>query len=61
MTRAHGNQHASRRRTLLDILHGARGCLRAHLLNTARRALAEYREQYAQAPASTRRRWKCGR
>jgi hypothetical protein len=61
MKRNHGNQHISPRRRLLDVLHLARELLHWGHLELARGRLTAYRNAYAQAPASTRRRWKCGR
>jgi len=56
-----GNQHSSLKQRLLFMLGVARLCLSAGEVEGARGALARYREVYAAAPASTRRRWKCGR
>ncbi len=56
-----GNQYESRRADLLDMLGTARKYLRAGLIENARHYLALYRTAYGLAPASTRRRWKCGR
>ena len=68
-----GNQHSSRK---VDILHRLRNghsiLLRAQsypsgepmrnvLFASARRIIAEARARIAEAPASSRRRWKCGR
>lgn len=55
-----GNQHSSRKGDLLGRLHAARIVLAAGYVNSAQYWLADYRLAYAQAPASTRRRWKCG-
>jgi hypothetical protein len=57
----HGNQHASRYGNLMRLLKLARGALGVGLFNTARMLLAQWRKEHAQAPASTRRRWKCGK
>jgi hypothetical protein len=67
----HGNQHASPRVKLLHVLEVARGDLRAARFCTdplrsqfvaqARAALQLFRAGYAAAPASTQRRWRCGR
>jgi hypothetical protein len=56
-----GNQHASRKRYLLGMLHLARKYLDhgAHL--SAQLYLNEWRKEFVLVPASTRRRWKCGR
>ena len=56
-----GTQHKSLRRYLVDLLAAAEGALRDGKTATARFLLCLYRAGYAQAPASTRRRWKCGR
>lgn len=61
MARNHGNQHNSLRRFLLDRLAVARSALVWGDVFYAQLALAAYRAHYATAPASTRRRWKCGR
>lgn len=60
MKRNHGNQHVSLRRTLLAHLHSARRALAAHNPELAWLWLWNYRAAYTQAPASTRRRWRCG-
>lgn len=71
----HGNQHVSERARLLKLLRCARFDLqRARFARTrcnaheapffvaqARQALALFRHAYARVPASTQRRWKCGR
>lgn len=59
--RNHGNQHASRYGLLTGLLHLARTALLRGEVDTARSCLYVYRIGYTQAPASTRRRWKCGR
>jgi hypothetical protein len=56
-----GNQHASRRRDLLGLLDAARFVLGRGNVLSARAYLITYRLAYALAPASTRRRWRCGR
>ena len=57
-----GNQHASRKAELIHLLNMACTCLRyPGTRSMARNYLAEYREAYALVPASTRRRWRCGR
>ena len=58
---SHGNQHASRYGTLMGRLHNARQFLADGYLNLARINLEEWRREHAQAPASTRRRWRCGK
>lgn len=60
MPRNHGNQYNSLKKTLMSLLYIARECLDLGDVNAARLALADYRAGYAQAPASTRRRWRCG-
>jgi hypothetical protein len=57
----HGNQHYSRKVDLMDTLGRVRDCLRWHQIHNARFYLAKFWSDHAQAPASTRRRWKCGR
>lgn len=61
MKRETGNQHSSLKRALLERLHNARLYLQAGILSEARVLLEWYRADYAKAPSSTRRRWKCGR
>jgi len=61
MTQGHGNQHASRRGRLLILLDLARQELRDANLMAARFYLGVFQFGYNNAPASTRRRWKCGR
>ena len=56
-----GNQHRSTRASLLGLLRLARAALRVGVVDTARECLAAYHCGHDQAPASTRRRWKCGR
>jgi hypothetical protein len=58
---ATGNQYASRKRRLLTTLRAARSALASHRVDTAQWFLSIYHAAYAVAPASTRRRWKCGR
>lgn len=55
-----GNQHSSRKATLLVLLHVAREALRAGHWQSARSCLFVYRMAYNAAPASTRRRWRAG-
>lgn len=55
------NQHNSRRRALLWCLNTARALLSAGNLYDARCTLAYFRREFARVPASTRRRWRCGR
>lgn len=55
-----GNQHASRRRTLIGFLDAARRCLAQGYVHAARLQLRRYREMYEAAPDSTQRRWRCG-
>ena len=57
----HGNQHWSRKLRLLEFLQASRAALRRGEVVWARYMLETYRYNYAKAPASTRRRWKCGR
>lgn len=71
----HGNQHVSERARLLKLLRVARFDLQrarfartrcnAHeapfFLAQARQALDLFRYAYNLVPASSRRRWKCGR
>ncbi len=61
-----GNQHESRKVRLLNLLHAARGALRSGLTVRTRTNLAQdylviWRAAIADVPASTRRRWRCGR
>lgn len=55
------NQHDSRRRDMLALLHTARALLADGYLASANACLANWRTLMAAVPASTRRRWKCGR
>jgi hypothetical protein len=61
MTHGTGNQHASRYGDLMYMLRIARSALLTGSVYAARWWLRRWREGYAQAPASTRRRWKCGK
>jgi len=61
MTKRTGNQYRSRKAELMNDLIYARLWLKAHSLDMARFYLNEWRISYALVPASTRRRWKCGR
>jgi len=56
-----GNQHHSRKATLMFYLRRARSILSDGMLDVAREYLATWRKEYAEAPAGTRRRWKCGK
>lgn len=56
-----GNQYISRRRWLLGYLKAARAWLAHGEVSVARGWLAVFRAEYAKVPASTRRRWRCGR
>ena len=60
MSQGHGNQHASRKRDLLAYLSTARIMLLGGRADLARKYLMFYRERYTKAPASSRRRWRCG-
>lgn len=57
----HGNQHCSNKRILMTRLHRAREELNRGYLFWAREFLNAWRKGYAETPASTRRRWKCGK
>jgi len=57
----YGNQHASRYGLLMETLHQARAHLRQGRAGMAEWRLHWFWTMHAQAPASTRRRWKCGR
>lgn len=66
MTTTWGNQHHSRRAELLRVLGWARKALRSGQSRRMRIYLAQsylalWRTEYERAPASTRRRWRCGR
>lgn len=56
-----GNQYVSRKLDLMRLLFCARRELGYHDNWWARYFLNKWREAYAATPASTRRRWKCGR
>lgn len=56
----HGNQHVSRKTRLLSLLRAARVYLWAGEVADARALLATFWRRHAKAPASTRRRWRCG-
>ena len=59
---AHANQYVSPKRNLMMKLNMARYALRvAHCTWYAQELLRDFRNYYATIPASTRRRWKCGR
>jgi len=57
----HGNQHASRKRDLWRLIHIAHDYLIQGNVRAACGVLDAYRRAYVRAPASTRRRWKCGK
>ena len=61
MNRPHGNQHKSPKRSLVLILDAARRYLAAGDLLRARHRLSKFWRLRELVPASTRRRWKCGR
>lgn len=61
MKRPTGNQHSSRRGDLMAILHLARNVLKERRVRAAQMLLDYFWHLYARTPASTRRRWKCGR
>ena len=61
MTRASGNQHASRKVRLRRLLYAAYSLMTSGNTEDARKYMGIYRRLYAEAPASTRRRCKCGR
>ena len=62
MPHAHwGNQHQSRKERLMDFLDVSRAELRQGNIVMAMYMLETYRYNYAKAPASTRRRWRCGK
>jgi hypothetical protein len=54
------NQHYSRKVDLMDTLKRVRMYLRWHMLADARFQLAKFWREHSKAPASTRRRWRCG-
>lgn len=55
-----GNQHASRKATLLNYLYRARLILSLGRVREARTVLAAWHILMRSVPASTRRRWRCG-
>ena len=61
MTPGRGNQHESRKRTLIWFLAMCRRNLAYGNIPTARDWLEAWRCGYSLVPASTRRRWKCGK
>jgi hypothetical protein len=64
MTKRTGNQYKSRKAELMDLLVAARKELeyrRGEYIWWANYHISAWRDQYAIVPASTRRRWKCGR
>jgi hypothetical protein len=61
MKRNTGNQYISVKRRLLNIIAMSRAFLTEGDVVLARCELEYYRTQYAKVPASTRRRWKCGK
>ena len=61
MKRNTGNQYCSRKQTLWGWIHLAHDFLIQGEVQAARDALFKYRLAYHFTPASTRRRWKCGR
>lgn len=61
MDRNHGNQHVSRKADLLRVLGHARLSLAGGHHLAAVLYLQQWRGEYRSVPASTRRRWKCGR
>lgn len=56
-----GNQHVSRKMELLTLLHLARDVLDGGFVLTARDLLGIWKAKMRSVPASTRRRWRCGR
>ena len=56
-----GNQYVSRKRMLLQTLFYTRMALHNAMPNAARIYLDDYHRAYALVPASTKRRWRCGR
>ena len=58
--RSHGNQWGSPKAQLLDLLDLARRMLNEHQPGLARFYLIVWGTRYAEIPASTRRRWRCG-
>ena len=55
------NQYVSRKRDLMLLVYWAHDHLIDGRIDAARGILDAYRRAYALVPASTRRRWKCGR
>lgn len=56
-----GNQYLSRKADLWAMIHTAHDLLIAGNVEGARYYLSLYRTAYGLAPASSKRRWKCGR
>jgi len=56
-----GNQYESRKKGFLNMLHSVRAQLSAGRVRSAQITLANWRTLMEGVPASTRRRWKCGR
>ncbi len=50
----------TRKERCIMLIREARHCLAHNQMYTARVYLEMYREIYAAAPASTKRRWRCG-
>ena len=61
MTPGRGNQHQSRKRTLIWFLAMCRYTLHDGNIRRARAWLEAWRCDYSLVPASTRRRWRCGK
>jgi hypothetical protein len=61
MARNTGNQYGSRKADLLVRLELARLELRTGRIAAARWSLRQFWAEWAAAPASSRRRWRCGR
>jgi hypothetical protein len=59
--RVAGNQHRSRKAAMHDRLHTIRVTLCCKMITHATNMLAAWRVAYNRVPASTRRRWRCGR
>ena len=55
------NQHRSPRKEMMAMLHLARDVLKDGNTWAAQEVLAYFWQLYSLTPASTRRRWKCGR
>lgn len=55
------NQYASRKSEMREMLDDIREWLRVGEVKHARFLLAVFRLRMEEVPASTRRRWKCGR